>query len=46
MEDDQQLLSASLIEILSHSRWCVKVHCHDEGTMIILTKKIKVKIKN
>ena len=39
MEDDEQLLSAFLIEILSHSRQREPVHCHDEGTMMILIKE-------
>ena len=38
-EDDQQLLSTSLIEILSGSRQCVLVHHHDEETMMILTRE-------
>ena len=37
VKDDKQLLSASLIEILSRSRRCALVHCHDEGTMMMPT---------
>ena len=39
MMDDQQLLSASLIEIILCLWWYVSVHSLDEGTIIILTKE-------